>query len=220
MEEFRDLIYGQGEWKNMQEVIRKTFHYCLEKQKEQAQQITEMNNHISKLREELTRRPTWTDVENALAMKSSIDQSSGMMSTSRITNPNDITSMKLEIAKIKSECEKKVSIMIFQTILEKLAEKKDVQYIKEVANRMEEIAKEFGTWKLDLIELKTKTETITEELESLVKSYDVKNSITDLSIVKIQLEGLFRRVHEDIYNKEEIQTFLASKVFFYKSFYI
>jgi hypothetical protein len=26
MEEFRDLIYGQGEWKNMQEVIRKTFH--------------------------------------------------------------------------------------------------------------------------------------------------------------------------------------------------
>lgn len=223
--ELQDLSLGQGEWRNMQQIIRKTFKLCLEKQQEQSQQISHLLSQVLKLKEELTQRPTWADVENMIMLKTTHDkhiasfrskQSSasvgGNYTANNSSSNSEIEELKLQVSQLKSECERRATIQSMQTALNRKADRVDLQNLRESTSKVVDTPQDLSRLKLDIAEVKSEIENLNEKLLETNRSLGTKNTIVDLSVVKVQLEGLFRRVHEEMYNREEINSLLNQKV--------
>lgn len=215
MANLADLAFGNGEWRNMQEVVRKTFKAILEKQQQQSEQTANLSLQVVKLKEELSRRPTWEDVENLVTMKSTHDRHLASHQSRPLaysTSVSDLDDMKLQIAKLQSDSERRVTVQSLQAALNRKADKVDLQSLKESTSKVLETPQEISKMKLDVADIRNQLENLSEQVEQTAKIAGVKNTVVDMSIVRVQLESLFRKVHEDMYTREEIQSIISDKV--------
>ena len=218
--ELHDLALGQGEWRNMQQVIRKTFKLCIEKQHEQSQQIVNLSAQVNKMREELSQRPTWADVENMVTLRANHDKhlasyrskQAGATSPSSSSHVQEVEELKLQVAQLRSECERRVTIQSLQNSLQRKADRSDLQALRESTSKVVDAPQDMSKLKLDIAEVRSEMENLQDQVEETKRGLAAKNAVVDLSVVKVQLEGLFRRVHEEMYNREEITSMLNQKV--------
>lgn len=216
-----DLAHGHGEWKNMQEIIRRTFLQVLEKQADQDNRIASLSGEVTKLKSELTHRPTWEDVEGMLKM-----QQHHMKQASFALNPigsqhhhhhgssvpADIHDMKIQIAQLQSDFERKVSIQSLQTMLSRKVDKADFQFVKESGDKLASRTEDITKLKLGVVDIRSQIDNLQEEFDRFSRATGIKNSVMDISVVKVQLEALFRRVHEQIYSIDDVNNLLKQKV--------
>lgn len=215
MANLSDLAFGNGEWRNMQEVVRKTFKAILEKQQQQSEQTANLSLQVVKLKEELSRRPTWEDAENLVTMKSTHDRHIASHHSRPLafsTSASDLDDMKLQIAKLQSDSERRVTVQSLQAALNRKADKIDLNSLKESTSKVLETPQDLSKMKLDIADIRNQLENLSEQVEQTAKIAGVKNTMVDMSIVRVQLESLFRKVHEDMYTREEIQSIISDKV--------
>lgn len=218
--ELHDLALGQGEWRNMQQVIRKTFKLCIEKQHEQSQQIANLSTQVNKMREELSQRPTWADVENMVTLRATHDKhlasyrskQAGATSSPSSSNSQEMEELKLQVAQLRSECERRVTIQSLQNSLQRKADRSDLQALRESTSKIVDAPQDMSKLKLDIAEVRSEMENLQDQLDETKRGLAAKNTVVDLSVVKVQLEGLFRRVHEEMFNRDEITSMLNQKV--------
>lgn len=221
--EWTDLAAGQGEWKNMQEIVIKTFRFCVENIKNHSDQIAILNTQLVVMKEELQRRPTWPDIEKMLEMKSKFDKNQvirGFSVPSVTSHGADINSsihgevdyLKLQLAQLKAECEKRVTIQSFKSSLDRKMDKSDILQRDISKFSLKDYTDDLGKLKLEVQDLKGKIENQGQKIEEEMKLAAVRNSLVDISVLKVQLDRMWNVVNNDCCTRDYLDHKLESKV--------
>lgn len=205
--DLHDLTRGEGEWKNMQDIVRRTFRACVEYQNQQSDQIAKLTQQVSHLKEELHKRPSWEDIERFVDMK--------MMSERKHSTPQsqEIDQIKFQVANVRKDLEKKVSIQHLETSLSKKLDRTDLLVRDLTRNSMKEYTQDIAQMKLDLVEVKSTIDHFSDMMESFHRrDAELPRNVTDITVLRSQVENLYRHI-ADIYTKDQLKHVLEDKVF-------
>eukprot|EP01039_Chlorochromonas_danica_P005428 gene5427-5971_t len=205
-----DLIRGDGEWKNMQEVIRRTFRLCIENQQRQAKEILHLHTQLNTMRDELHRKPSWEDMTTI--------RSTHAVTSTNTTNPTTRAQslaeeeLRFTLTQLKAAIDEKVSQRTLETLLKKKVDRDDHiirQWIDNNPlhrdnNKMKEIQE-------SQLEILTRLKQLENEIHQVQHDYDSKQQKRDLVMIRSQIDNLYRHVGE-FHTKEHIQRLLDQKV--------
>jgi Arc/MetJ-type ribon-helix-helix transcriptional regulator len=200
-----ELLRGDGEWRNMQDVVRKAFKYCLDVQSTQSEKIARLNAQVIQLREELNKRPTFEDIDRLLEMKLLAEKK-----RQGSTKGND--DLRLQIAQVNRELEKKVSIHYLETSLNKKMDRSDLLVRDLSKYSVKEYSQEVAKLKLDVIEMKSHLDNFTDIMDEYErKNSDFSKTSEHVIVLKSQIENLYRHLNE-VYTKDQLKPLLDDKV--------
>lgn len=202
-----DLLRGEGEWRNMQDIVRKAFKHCLDVQHTQNEKISRLTAQVTQLREELNKRPTYDDIDRLIEIKLLAEkkrQGSGPL--------GDTDNIRLQIAQLNREIEKKVSIQYLESSLNKKMDRSDL-LIRDLSKySVKEYSQEVAKLKLDVVEMKSHLEHFTDIMEEYErKTSDFPKTSEQVIVLKSQIENLYRHLNE-VYTKDQLKPLLEDKV--------
>jgi hypothetical protein len=200
------LVHGLGDWQNMQDVVRKAFQYSFESQKMQAESINKLCSQVSKLKEELKNRPSWEDVDRLVDLKLLAEKKKTTKALS-----GEIDQMKLQIAHLRTEMEKKVSVNYLEMSLNKKMDKSEVVMKDLTRFTLKEYDEDMKKVRFELTQLKSDVEHIHETMSANLKSFDNAKAATDIALMKAQIESIVGRLRE-YQTREEVNLALNSRV--------
>jgi hypothetical protein len=214
--DYEGLIRGDGEWKNMQEVICRTFRVLVDQNNQNAETIKKMQTQIHQVKDELNQRPSWEDVERLVETKILNDKKKN----SKISN--EIDQLKIQFAHMKGDLEKKASINYLEMSLKKKMDRSEgilrnpastsSPSTKPVVTNLSAVNDEdIKKMKFETLQMKVDLDNLTHIVESSVKSYDIPRVCSDVAIMKSQLEHLTSSFHKDNLSKDEINILLNQK---------
>jgi hypothetical protein len=115
--DFTDLVRGEGEWRNMQEVIRKTFRITFLQLERQQEQIDKLMGVTATLREALATKMTEKEVELLLATRQR-DAKRGIS--------EEVAFIAHQLNDVKADIERKASLRYVDDSLRRKVDKSDV----------------------------------------------------------------------------------------------
>jgi hypothetical protein len=118
--DLRDLSRGEGEWRNMQEVIRRTFRCLFEQIHHQQLQITTLSDSITTIKKESHKKANSSEISGIIDSK--------MAQYVRSASVDDLNSLRTQIAEIRSNLEKKANIRYVDDSLQRKANKTDLLF--------------------------------------------------------------------------------------------
>ena len=65
--DYSDLMRGEGEWRNMQDVIRRAFKHSFEKIEQQQEQINQLVSTVTVLKSQIAAKPTSQEVDDMVS---------------------------------------------------------------------------------------------------------------------------------------------------------
>lgn len=120
--DLRDLTRGEGEWRNMQEVIRRTFRVLFEQIHSQQLQITSLVESIANLKKESYRKVNSVDLSRIIDSKmTQSGRSSG-------TAVDDCQTLRIQMTELRSALEKKASVRYVDDLLQRKVNKTDLLF--------------------------------------------------------------------------------------------
>jgi hypothetical protein len=187
---YNDMVYGQGEWKNLQEVIRKTFKACFSDLKQHDEELSSLTEQIHTLKEELNNRPTWEDLDKMIQLKlpSNVRNGAGVYAES---------DLQQQILQLRTEMEKKVSLSYFEMTLGKKMDRSDV-LVRELSRfSLKEYQDDIKRLKMDQIHYQSQI----DEIQEMVRKQQVQTNVCstkfdDIALLQALLESLQKSVYE------------------------
>lgn len=206
--DFTDLIRGEGDWRNMQDVVRRTFRQCLETQKQQSEKIAYVTAQLMATKEELNRRPTWEDIERLVETKM-------MMKTSRGGVPSAVTGgiedLRLEVANVKASLETKVNMRTLENILSKKVDRSDLAVRSLADSSAMTVQNDVKQLKEGFLDLQSRVSVVESDIHKVVDENDFHQQKRDLLIVRTQVDNIYRSMN-DFPTKDHIKHLLDQKV--------
>jgi hypothetical protein len=204
--DLKDLRRGEGEWRNMQDVIRNAFLHCFDTQQDQAETILKLNKQIKQLKEEISRRPSFEDIERMIDLRLVSDKK--YQSTGGLDNDQ----CRLSIAKLTKELENKVTLQHFQSTMNRKVDKTDVLIRELTGSATKDTARDVAKLKMDIVDIKSHIEHLTDTIEQDSK-FDINRNKLDEEVIvlKSQTENIYRHLN-DVYTKDQVKQMNAEKV--------
>lgn len=205
--DYEGLLRGEGEWKNMQEIICRTFRILIDQNNHQIDLISKLQSQIHLVKDELNQRPTWNDIERMVDSKILNDKKKNSKFN------NEVDQLKIEVAHLKSDLEKKVSTNYFELSMKKKMDRSEAiikanpKYVQSHHSDNDEDIKKL---KIDLLHVKSEVESISDVITSNFQSYDIPRVCSDVCVMRSQIEHLTNTVH-NYQTKEEISFLLNQK---------
>ncbi len=112
-----DLIRGEGEWRNMQEVIRKTFRMTFMQMERQQEQINSLMKTTNTLKEALSMKMSEKEVNQLIANQDI---------TAKKTQQDELTFMNHQLTTMKVDLERKASTRYVDDSLKRKVDKTDI----------------------------------------------------------------------------------------------
>ena len=112
-----DLIRGEGEWRNMQEVIRKTFRMTFMQMEKQQEQIDSLMKTTHTLKEALSTKMSEKEVNQLIANQDI---------TAKKTQQDELTFMNHQLTSMKVDLERKASTRYVDESLKRKVDKTDI----------------------------------------------------------------------------------------------
>jgi hypothetical protein len=212
-----ELERGEGEWKNMQEIVRKSFMDCFQRLGKQQEGLEKLSQVIIGVNDRLSTRLTSKDVIELVdgeAFKRKV-KSDGKIQ-------DHIDKLEYNIARLnglRSDIEKKADTAYVEQIFSRKLDKTDLS-VHTILNDKDTIKKDYQRLNIDINELKSKSKlyvTVTDKWENIIENNLIPESHrmkSELSIMKSRMDSypqysewmnsLNRKV-----DKVEIDTILA-----------
>lgn len=201
-----DLIRGDGEWRNMQEIIRRTFRVSLESQQRANEKISQLSNQVVNLVEELARKPSWEDIERLVESKLLSQQRKPGFSNSR-----EIEELRTEVTHVKANLETKVNMRTVDTLLSKKVDRTDIAMRNLGDLTASSNAKELKALSEGMMDLQSRLHVIETETHKWTSEHDLSAQKRDVLVMRSQIDNLFRNMN-DFYPKDHVKHLLDQKV--------
>lgn len=200
-----DLIHGEGEWKNMQDVIRRSFLLSFDQIQRQQEQISKLVDVVTNLRSQLSKKPCRDDITTM------IDTSISNMKSHRYAKATEIDEMKTKILDFQADLERKASIRYVDDSLKRKLDKTDnsLRVLSSFSgtqfnSEMTKFASELGDFRARTEILGINVNEIGHELRCTAKEIDVRG-------MQAQIEDLFAMVSE-CPTKSQLNPIMSNKV--------
>jgi hypothetical protein len=200
-----DLIHGEGEWKNMQDVIRRSFLLSFDQIQKQQEQISKLVDVVTNLRSQLSKKPCRDDIQTM------IDTSISNMKSHRYAKTSEIDEMKTKIIDFQTDLERKASIRYVDDSVKRKLDKTDnsLRVLSSFSGtqfnaEMTKFASELGDFRARTEILGINVHEIGHELRCTAKEIDVRS-------MQAQIEDLFAMVNE-CPTKSQLNPIMSNKV--------
>ena len=90
-----DMLRGEGEWKNMQDVIRNSFRLSFEHLEKQAEIVNINSNHVNSIREDFTSKLNESQVKSLLHTHE--------LTSDKTAKRLDLERLEAHVAELRSE---------------------------------------------------------------------------------------------------------------------
>ena len=176
-----DLKRGEGDWQNIQPVVRKAFSAMLETITRQQVHITEMNSIIGALRQEVLQRPNYKEFESKFNDF-----------RARLPEPVSRTEMATVqgiVREIKSDLEKKATLRYVDDAIRRRPERYDFSTVQHSSDAISRLTADVADIKINIAEMIQKS--ISQKNDGV--NFDNKQ---ELERVNYKIDELFRLVSE------------------------
>jgi Arc/MetJ-type ribon-helix-helix transcriptional regulator len=113
-----DLTRGEGEWRNMQDIIRRSFRLLFEQFERQQTQMNELTDSFTLLKKEQNKKMNSTEINSLIDSK--------MVSYARAASLDDMNTLRGQVTEIRSNLERKATIRYVDESLQRKANKSDL----------------------------------------------------------------------------------------------
>jgi regulator of replication initiation timing len=204
-----NLIRGEGEWKNMQEIIRRTFKQCFDTIEKQSEQIVHLVGQVASLKKHMSKEVmSRGEIESMVEIK--VEK---MIPTSkRYIQRHEYDGLVERVINMRSDLERKASMRYVDDNLRSKMDKSDalVKNISILSNS--KYASQLTSIFSDLSETKMTVESLVKMTTDLSK--DVNDHVVDRNnfhIAKNQIDTIYRSLSTDYCTKNHLQLLLDQK---------
>jgi len=182
--EYDDLIRGEGEWRNMQEIIRKTFRVTFEKISRQQEQILQLNQSLIALKTQTTAMPTGQELNDIILSK--------VRSLPKDISRNEIDDIRQQLADLRADVQRRPSMRYIDDSLRRKLDKTDAMVKNlQTLNGLGEYS-DIAKASLEISELRQKFEQLTNSVKNLSEDSRLASKASDVYIVKELVEELYK----------------------------
>jgi hypothetical protein len=181
-----DLARGEGDWANMQAVVRKSFAALFNVVEKQQQQITDLTETVSKLKREIEKKPDRGEMNTQI--KQNITDARGVLAPD-VLRRGDLTAVHSLLVDVKADVERKASIRYVDDACRRKIDKSDVT-MRPLLQNTEHISK----LAVDISQLRQSVERydqipgqITEIKAKAASKDDVKNLLSRIDHLAVTI---------------------------------
>lgn len=204
-----NLLRGEGEWKNMQEIIRRTFKQCFDTIEKQSEQIVHLVGQVTSLKKHMSK-----DIMSRGEIESMVEiKVEKMIPTSkRYIQRHEYDGLVEKVINMRSDLERKASMRYVDDSLRSKMDKSDalVKNISILSNS--KYTSQLTSMFSDLSEIKMTVESLAKMTTDL--SRDVNDHAVDRNnfhIAKNQIDTIYRSLSTDYCTKNHLQLLLDQK---------
>ncbi|RYH28522.1 hypothetical protein EON65_11830 [archaeon] len=202
-----DLSRGEGDWRNMQDVVRRTFRICLENQQKQADKIAQLSHQVTKLQEDCHRKPSWEDVERLVETR--LLANSHRKSVATGSPPLD--EIRLELSQVRASLDHKVNTRTLDCLLAKKVDKADILLRNLTESNSSALQSDLVKLKSEVLDITSRLDLVESEMDKDSKTVDLPQLSRDMVLLRAQVENIYKSFH-DYYNKDHLKHLLEQKV--------
>lgn len=205
-----NLIRGEGEWKNMQEIIRRTFKQCFDTIEKQSEQIVHLVGQVASLKKHMSKEVmSHSEIESMIEIK--VEK---MIPTSkRYIQRHEYDGLVEKVINMRSDLERKASMRYVDDNLRSKMDKSDDALVKNISILSNsKYASQLTSIFSDLSETKMTVESLVKMTTDL--SRDVNDHVVDRNnfhIAKNQIDTIYRSLSTDYCTKNHLQLLLDQK---------
>jgi hypothetical protein len=164
-----DLSRGEGEWRNLQDVVRKALRISFENSQKQQETINRLEVTVTSLKNELSEKASLADVKLAVDTK--------LSAQGRYASTNEVAVLKAQLANIKSDVERKATIRYVDDSLKRKMNKSDVAIRQQADIPIDNCLQDVVAIKTKLLAIERSMQGLTAQMEK----FATKSEITALS---------------------------------------
>lgn len=216
------MTRGDGEWRNMQEIVRRTLKVAFETIDKQAKQIGRLTGQIASLQSQQQKIVSRDEILELIEERL---ERSKLTGKKRYVLRPELESMSIAIAQIKQDLERKASMRYVHDVLRGKIDKSDavartlLQQSSDDRSTVTATAEYAATANRtqmsmlfkDLATVKDDVEGLAKLIEAISREMKASNEITDYNIVKKQIESIYASM-DDYHTKTYVQALLDQKV--------
>lgn len=164
-----DLSRGEGEWRNLQEIVRKALRVSFESAQKQQETINRLEIAVASLKNELSEKATMEDVKIAIDTK--------LSAQGRYASASETAVLKAQLANIKSDVDRKATIRYVDESLKRKLNKSDAAIPHQSDIPIDSCLQ-------DILAMKTKLLTLERSMQGLnahMEKFATKNEMSALS---------------------------------------
>jgi uncharacterized protein YukE len=203
-----NMMRGEGEWKNMQEVVRRTLKICFDQLERQGEQVAYLAGQVASLKTQLASKPNRDEIgslNHANAAKPSLVATAP--SKDHVTR-TEFDRLKERIAHLQTDIERKASVRYVDECLQRKVDKSDV-LIKNLATfSAAQYASQLTQLYQDVTDTKASVESLSRATTDMQRNMQ---GAEEFHVIKNQVEAIYRSM-ADYYTKNHMQALLNQKV--------
>ena len=202
-----NMIRGEGEWKNMQEVVRRTLKICFEQMERQGEQVAHLTGQVASLKTQLASKPN-RDELGSLGSKHSKQSNSVQAPSKDSASKADLDRLKERVLNLQKDIERKASVRYVDECLQRKVDRSDM-LVKNLATfSAAQYASQLTQLYQDVTDTKASVEALSRATSDMQR--DMQGA-QDFHVIKNQMETIYRCM-DDYYTKNHIQALLNQKV--------
>ena len=179
-----DMLRGEGEWKNMQDVIRNSFRLSFENLEKQAESVHNMVNICSTLREDFSNKLNESEIKSLLDTRE--------MTSNMTAKKMDLDLVEARLAEMKSDLARKATTKYVDDSLRRKVDRTDALIKNAPPYNAPEIQR-IITENKDLRSRMDKMEKLMESMSDMIK---LKGNSDEMHTMKIQMNDMIEALRK------------------------
>lgn len=201
-----NMMRGEGEWKNMQEIVRRTLKICFDQMEKQGDQIALLTGQVASLKTQIVHKANRDELSsvNKLNLAAQLPKS-----TSReFATHAELDKLKDQVIHIQNDVERKASVRYVDESLRRKVDRSDL-LVKNLATFS---AAQYSSQLTQMFQELTETKAAVESLSHTTSDMQRNlQGVEDVHVVKHQMEAIYRSMG-DYFTKNHIKALLDQKV--------
>jgi len=203
-----NMMRGEGEWKNMQEIVRRTLKMCFDQMEKQGELVAHLTGQVAGLKSQLASKVNREEIESMMKAQHLGAISAANVSSKHYVSHSEHDKLKDQFTHLRNDLERKASVRYVDECLRRKVDRSDL-LVKNLATFS---AAQYSSQLTQMYQELTDTKTAVEALSRATSDMqrDVQG-VQDLPVVRSQMEAIYRSM-QDYYPKNHVKALLEQKV--------
>ena len=203
-----EMLRGDGQWKNMQGIVRKTLKACFDQMDRQNEHISNLTDQVNSLKLQMLsgvdREEVCRIVENRMDRTTS-------SSKKKFVPRADFDKLENTVYNIKNDVERKASIRYVDECMRKKVDRSDIIVRSLQADTVAKHTTQLTQLHHQLADVQQAIDGLTKISTELSCEIKATHEVGDYNLLKNQMEAIYASMN-DYYTKTHIQALLDQKV--------
>eukprot|EP01032_Pedospumella_encystans_P021950 gene21950-24888_t len=198
---------GEGEWKNMQEIVRRTLKMCFDQMEKQGELVAHLTGQVAGLKNQLASKVNREEIESMVKAQHLGAISAATVSSKHYVSHSEHDKLKDQFTHLRNDLERKASVRYVDECLRRKVDRSDL-LVKNLATFS---AAQYSSQLTQMYQELTDTKAAVEALSRATSDMqrDVQG-VQDLPVVRSQMEAIYRSM-QDYYPKNHVKALLEQK---------